>query len=66
MQVDTGSFKALQAEVAELRARVEQVADEACVLRTLEETWFKFHGYGSGPAAQQRPRHLRPVDGGQP
>jgi hypothetical protein len=69
VNVDTGEFRALTAQVADLTARFEELERDAFLVKTLEQMIVEHAGY---PVAQHsalkasQPRHLRPVDGSQP
>jgi len=71
MHVDTGSFQALQGEVAELAEQVRQLRRDAFTIKTLEEMMLEEmmlerSGYIPPPDGHAgRTRHLRPLDGGQ-
>jgi hypothetical protein len=60
VNVDAGALEALTAQVADLTARVEQLADQAFVLKTLDEMVLEHAALKAS-----RPRHLRAVQGGQ-
>ncbi len=67
MNVDTGAFQALTAQVADLTARFEQLERDAFWLKTVEEMIAERAGYPAGQLAAlkaSQPRHLRSVDGG--
>ena len=67
MQVDTGQFAALREQVAGLTARVDELAESAFMLRTLEQMFFERSRWSPPRDSQTgRVRHLRPVDGGRP
>ena len=60
MQVDTGAFQALKAEVAELAARLERYHEDACIIRAIEDAI----GHPMTTASRyprQRARHLQAV-----
>ena len=59
MEINTGSFRALTAQVAELTARVEQLDRDAFWVRTLEEMHLRYLGVLPDHGAQVR--HLRSV-----
>ena len=68
MNVDTGAFQALTAQVADLTARFEQLERDAFWVKTLEEMIVERSGYPAGQHAAlkaSRPRHLHSVDGGR-
>lgn len=60
MNVEAGALEALTAQVADLTARVEQLADQAFVLKTLDEMVLE-----RAALKASWPRHLRAVQGGQ-
>lgn len=69
MQVDTGSFQALQGEVAgqaerieELKRRVDDLQINALALKVEEMVRREERA----PAHLRRERHLRAIPGGQP
>lgn len=58
----------LEQQVADLAARVEQLAHQALMIRTLDEIRLDHLGPGSGDRAglkPSRPRHLAAVQGGR-
>jgi len=67
VNVDTGEFAALRDQVDSLAAEVAKLREQAFMLRTIEEMWLEHCGYPvtRGARTGPRPRHLRPVDGGQ-
>jgi hypothetical protein len=46
MQADTGAFQALTAQVEQLAERVEQLHQQAFIIRTLDEMALERAGYG--------------------
>jgi hypothetical protein len=57
----------LEQQVADLAARIEEVARKGAALRTLEQAWFEVSGWtpAQRPALKpSRPRHLQVVPGG--
>ena len=65
MHVDTGSFQALQDEVADLAEQVRQLRCDAFTIKTLEQMMLERSGY-IPPLSDRagRSRHLRSIDGG--
>jgi hypothetical protein len=64
MQIDTGQFEALRAEVAELAAKVELYHQQAITMWSFDAIYWATTPYP--PTANERrprPRHLRAVDG---
>jgi hypothetical protein len=58
----------LEQQVADLAARVELLAHQALMIRTLDEIRLDHLGYGTGDRAglkPSRPRHLMAVQGGR-
>lgn len=61
MNVDTGAFRALTDQVAELAAEVETLKNRAATADLFEELRL-----GCARRRGDRPAHLRAIDGGQP
>lgn len=54
----------LEGQVAELAARIEEVAREACMLRAIEEVFADTAPAYGAAVPRRRPRHLSVVGGG--
>jgi hypothetical protein len=67
MHVDTGEFRALQDEVADLAEQVDELRQHAFTLKTLNEMMLEHRGLIPPRVGRAgRTRHLHPLDGGQP
>jgi len=67
VNVDTGEFRALAEQVADLREEVRHLREQALTLRTVEELAQMREDMRAGRLKflpRARPAYLRPVDGG--